>query len=82
MANAPGSRRASSASAAGVGKRWVTVPSGCGQRIAGGQDQPAGDRARPGDRDLLADDGAHRQLEAVDGARHPPARGCSTTGPR
>ena len=30
--------------------------------------QPSGDRARPGDRDLLPDDGAHGELEAVGGA--------------
>ena len=72
MAKAPGSRPASSASAAGVGKRCVTAPSGVGQRFAGGLDQPSGHGARPGDRDLLADDGAHGELEAVDGAGHPP----------
>ena len=70
MAKAPGSRSASSTSAAGVGKRWVTAPTGAGSELAGGQHQPPGDGARTGDRDLLPDDGAHGELEAVGGAGH------------
>ena len=37
---------------------------------AGRGDDPAGDRARTGDRDLLADDSPHRRLERVHAARH------------
>ena len=41
-----------------------------GQRHAGGVHQSPGHRTRAGDRDLLADDGAHGELEAVGGTRH------------
>ena len=53
-----------------VGDRAV----GLGERVSRRLHEPAGDRPRPGDRDLLADDGAHGELETVGGARHPPAR--------
>ena len=41
-----------------------------GQRLAVRGRQPPGGGARGGERDLLAQDGAHRELGAVDGARH------------
>jgi hypothetical protein len=40
-----------------------------GERLAVARDQPRGVRARGGDADLLAEDRAHRELEAVDVAR-------------
>ena len=45
-----------------------------GDALAVRRDQPSRDRARPGDRDLLPDDGAHRDLEPVDVAGHPQSR--------
>jgi hypothetical protein len=45
-----------------------------GERLARQRDQPARERARRGERDLLAEHGPHRELAAVDGARHPQPR--------
>ena len=53
-----------------MGKRWVTAPTRSGEGFAGGQHQPPGHGACAGDRDLLSDDGAHGELEAVGGAGH------------
>ena len=47
---------------------------GLGQHVAGRHDQPPGHRPGAGDRDLLADDGAHGQLEAVGRTGHPSPR--------
>ena len=49
----------------GDGVHW------CTEWITGGQHQASGHGPRPGDRDLLPEDGAHGELEAVRGSRHP-----------
>src|SRR5205814_1252987 len=45
------------------------------ERRAVGLDEPGGDGARAGDRDLLTDDRAHGELRAVDGAGDAASRG-------
>ena len=62
-----------SASVLGVGNTWVRPPSGAASGAPGGDHEPAGQRAGAGHRHLLAEDRPHRELEAVGGARHPPA---------
>ena len=77
MANSSGE---SSATVAASGKRWVTGPVGASSGLPAPRDEPPGKRARPGDRDLLADHRADDELEAVRVTRHPqagPARGRS-----
>ena len=73
MARRAGSRAASTA---GAGNSAVTVAARAGERLAVRGHQPPGGGARGGERDLLAQDGAHGELGAVDGAGHPqPRRG-------
>lgn len=43
------------------------------ERVAGELDEAAGERAGGGERDLLAEYRADRELAAIDGARHPKA---------
>ena len=62
-----------------VGERCRRVAAAA--RPAARTSRPATVRA-PDDRDLLADDGAHGQLEAVGGAGHTPARIARDDGPR
>ena len=59
---------------AASGKRWVTVPAGASSGLPYFVDETTEDRAGPGHRDLLADDGADEQLETVGMARHPQPR--------
>ena len=44
------------------------------ERLAGRGDEPARERARRGERHLLAEHGPHRELAAVDRPRHPQPR--------
>ena len=84
MANDAGIAFGQREEAAGVGKsrrrsRWPretgprvsAVIAGRRQRVACGLHQPARDGACPRHRDLLADHGAHGELEAVGGSGHP-----------
>ena len=57
---------------AGSGNTCVTSPTGRASSAVGGH-QPPGQRGRAGQRDLLAQDGPHRQLGAVHHAGHPAA---------
>ena len=68
----------------GRGNAWVSAPSGSASGVAVRPHQPAGERRGAAHRDLLAEDGAHRDLEAVPRAGHaqagappqqPPERG-------
>ncbi len=54
----------------GVGERAHRL----GQQVAGLRHQAAGERARGGERDLLAEHGPYGKLGAVDGARHAQVR--------
>ena len=54
---------------------------GLGERLARQPYQPPGNRAGPRHGDLLADDGAHRELEPVDGSGHTPPGSAATRGP-
>ena len=53
-----------------MGKTVVSDANGRFDRIAERRSEAARDRARRGDRDLLAEDRAHRHFEAVERARH------------
>ena len=62
------------ASRPGAGKARVDVGHGVATSAAEALDEPARQRARRRHRDLLAEHGAHRELEAVDAARQAQAR--------
>ena len=65
------------ASRSGVGKTWVRPSDRAAARAAARRGRATSLAARPragDDGDLLAEDGAHGQLEAVPGARHAQAR--------
>ena len=72
----PIDRRSKAATCSGVGKVHA-MPGSCkvsGSLVAQRRDQPPGQRARAGDRDLLSQDRAHRGLEAVPRAWNTHAR--------
>ena len=69
-AGIPRPSNAAAASASGRGNATRSPAAAVGQRLTETRGDAAGDRTRGGDRDLLADDRAHRDLEPVERAGH------------